>query len=1229
MIESKSFTNPFPGLRPFETDEYRLFFGREGQSDSLITRLQRSRFLAVVGTSGSGKSSLVRAGLLPALRGGMMAGAGSGWRICIMRPGSDPIGNLALALADKDVLLEAGAGLPPAEAEAVIEATLRRGSLGLVEVARQARLAAHEKLLVVVDQFEELFRFRAARASSSTGDDASAFVKLLLEASQQPDLSIYVVPTMRSDFLGDCAQFQGLPEAINDGQYLIPRMTRDERRFAITGPVGVTRGKITEPLVNRLMNDVGDNPDQLPILQHALMRTWDYWAAHRRNGEPIGLEHYEAVGTMSDALSKHADEAFDDLPDERSRLIAEILFKALTERGADNREIRRPTCLKDICAIANATALEVGAVIDVFRGGGRSFLMPPAGVALQPETVIDISHESLIRNWLRLKEWVKDEAESARIYRRLAGAATDYRDGAGGLLDDVTLQYVLRWRERSKPDRAWGVRYRPEFDSAMAYLEESRAARDARIEAEQQREQLKLETARAFAEKQARSARRMRWLTAALGVILLFALGSTVYAFIMKRSAENSQKRTLVLAGNLDETRRSAAALKLEAERDRTVADAALAKALAEEKSAALAKADAERATGIAAEAKRQAAIDKQSAADNLRIAKIARTEAEANAKEIKEAVERDELLRKSIQASRRDDPEEALGYLEQLKAKLEPGATSAPGSNPSPERGRRSLLELGWTLSDIGDVYRRLQVFSNAIENYEKALVKLKQVLPEDSNDSMLFGTYHGLAHSYRDAATQEGRSGPETRKTGRPAVDIADARQIVARRQQLLAKAEEFFKKALAFQQKHRPDKPAEVANGHLNLARLYVDLSDDTAAKQNYEQAIGLLNDIDREGADAARRELGQFLGNAGRYAEAEKVYNKLITSQEDITVEEIADKGQGIANIYSELADVYRADGKQKQADDVFKVANLIQKVSLKLKRSAKDNPANVNLKLDDDLDAMGDAYIQLGKFSDAEVLYKKALEQRRERPELLWKSYDKLAALYREFLKDDKRAEEYNNLLLGLLEKNKDTSNNYVSSLVQLAALYVKTKRYEEAGTLYTRALGIASAQDDWQYPNQILDQQAQLYSKQNKVTEREQMIRQRLEMLTSFINRLDAPARRPKVPINLVSAYLNAIEATADFQSNVRKDDAGARAAYESAFTRFGYITANVYNAKVLETYAVTLEHYQTLLNKTNMPADAARVGGKVKELREKLLPQLNYTQNTAQQGPATSPTAP
>ena len=157
-------TNPFPGLRPFEIDESHLFFGRDGQSEQLIGKLSRTHFLAVVGTSGSGKSSLVRAGFLPALHGGFMTNAGSAWRVAIVRPGNDPIGNLARALNAPDVFgseIEENAAIQTAMAEA----TLRRGSLGLVDAVRQSVMPEDENLLVVVDQFEEIFRFEIGRAS--------------------------------------------------------------------------------------------------------------------------------------------------------------------------------------------------------------------------------------------------------------------------------------------------------------------------------------------------------------------------------------------------------------------------------------------------------------------------------------------------------------------------------------------------------------------------------------------------------------------------------------------------------------------------------------------------------------------------------------------------------------------------------------------------------------------------------------------------------------------------------------------------------------------------------------------------------------------------------------------------------------------------------------------------------------------------------------------------------
>ena len=230
--------NPFPGLRPFEFNESNLYFGRDGQSERMLAKLAARRFVAVVGTSGSGKSSLVRAGLLPALFGGFMPSAGANGRVALMRPGSDPLGNLARALNEPTVFgsdIEENAALQVV----ITEATLRRGSLGLVEAVRQTRTPPNENLLVIVDQFEELFRFAGVAGGERYGNEAAAFVKLLLAAVGQREVPVYVVLTLRSDYLGDCALFWDLPEAINESQFLIPRLTREQRREAITGPVGV------------------------------------------------------------------------------------------------------------------------------------------------------------------------------------------------------------------------------------------------------------------------------------------------------------------------------------------------------------------------------------------------------------------------------------------------------------------------------------------------------------------------------------------------------------------------------------------------------------------------------------------------------------------------------------------------------------------------------------------------------------------------------------------------------------------------------------------------------------------------------------------------------------------------------------------------------------------------------------------------------------------------------
>ena len=586
MIER---SNPFPGLRPFRSDEDYLFFGREGQSDDLLRLLQQSRFLAVVGVSGSGKSSLVRAGLLPSLVGGLMAGAGSRWRIAMMRPGGDPIANLGHALLHpeslspeeaSDAAEEDRAPAPedhdsaPAREAAIragfLDATLRRGGLGLVEAVGQLHLADNEKLLLVVDQFEELFRYATVTAAGRDGADAphhraltpesaAAFVRLLLEASSSQQAPIYVAITMRSDFLGDCAQFRDLPEAINRGQYLIPRMTREQRRRAIEGPVAVGGAVMTQRLAQRLLNDMGDSPDQLPILQHALMRTWGNWQQDDQPEAPLDLPHYEATGGMASALSKHADEVYDGLPDDRSRDLAKQLFKGLTQRGPDNRGVRRPASLIQLAALTGASASEITAVLHPFRQSDCAFIAPPEGIELTPQSAIDISHESLMRIWTRLGDWVTEEAQDAVWLQRLGEGAQLYNTGEAGLWRDPQLALALGWRSEKKPTSGWAARYVANFAAGLAFLEESREAQRAEAQreeelarAQEEARQQELERQRELAELQRQRAEESevnaRWLRRLVTALVLAVFAAALVAWIAMKQSSLVSARALVTA---------------------------------------------------------------------------------------------------------------------------------------------------------------------------------------------------------------------------------------------------------------------------------------------------------------------------------------------------------------------------------------------------------------------------------------------------------------------------------------------------------------------------------------------------------------------------------------------------------------------------------------------------------------------------------------------------------
>lgn len=545
--------NPYPGLRPFETQESSLFFGRDAQIAELVTQLQQTRLVAVMGVSGSGKSSLVRAGLIPALERTHVGGAGARWRFVVTRPAGVPFQSLSRDL----------------EKQGLDASGLQRSSQGLLQVAGQ--LDSDETLLVVVDQFEELFRYRdvhvidkeTRQRREASASEAAEFVQLLLDATQYLP-PVFVVLTMRSDYLGECAEFRGLPEVLNECQYLVPRLTRQQRAEAIEGPLGHT--EIAPCLVQRILNDTGDEPDRLPLLQHVLMRTWSQWRkSDPRQTRRIELQDYEnpAVGGLEHALDVHAEELLRKVP----REIAEKIFKRLTAQGRGRKERRDPTSLADlweVCAAETESEREeVTQVIDRFRLGEATFLTPRDG-ALAPNKYIDITHESLIQMWGTLRGWVAEEAESSAHFLRIYDDAALYAQHKVDLWRDPKLQLALDWWEKENPNAAWARRYiggatidDSGFRKTGDFLERSRDARQDEME---------------------RASRRRRRIITSTGIAMLVMSGLILWGMINRAQMKRAQKAVEDLL-----TQEKAYAEKLDTAKRVAIAQAEKAKAYADQ----------------------------------------------------------------------------------------------------------------------------------------------------------------------------------------------------------------------------------------------------------------------------------------------------------------------------------------------------------------------------------------------------------------------------------------------------------------------------------------------------------------------------------------------------------------------------------------------------------------------------------------------------------------------
>jgi WD40 repeat protein/class 3 adenylate cyclase len=485
--------NPYKGLRAFAEDDAGDFFGREALTEHLVERLEQTRFLGVVGPSGSGKSSVVRAGLLPRIREGALPGS-ERWSVVEMFPGAYPLEELEAALlrvADK-----APTGL--------LE-QLEKDELGLLRAIKQLLVDDGSEFVLVVDQLEEVFTL--------VEDDArrTQFLALLERAVTDPHARLRVVVTLRADFYDRPLLYSGFAELLRDYVEALVPLKAEEFERAIAGPAERVGARFEPGLLSELVTDVADEPGSLPLLQYALTELYE-----RREGSTLTGDAYRAIGGISGALAGRAEEIYAGLG-ESAQEAARQLFLRLVTLGEGAEDTRRRVERTELASMEVDQAALEEAIQEFGAWRLLSFDRDPRSGT----PTIEVAHEALMREWGRFRRWIDSGREEVRLHRRLATAAREWEDAGR------EPSYLLRGSNLVQFELLAG-------DSTIALTELEREFVEASTAANE------LELAR-----QRRQNRRLRTLLAGAVGLLVLAVVAGALALVSRSNAQHEAKVAL------------------------------------------------------------------------------------------------------------------------------------------------------------------------------------------------------------------------------------------------------------------------------------------------------------------------------------------------------------------------------------------------------------------------------------------------------------------------------------------------------------------------------------------------------------------------------------------------------------------------------------------------------------------------------------------------------------